>query len=550
MSIPKVAGIETEYGIMLIGASTPDPFVASQLLLSAYSHIGGAAAPYHSSYYLFDPMPGNRDESDLMLANGARYYIDHAHPEYSTPECISPRVLVAADKAGERILAASQQRINRVGILPSGQQIRVYKNNSDYKNSSYGCHENYLLSAEFFQRLQPQKIQPGFRALLPFLVTRTIVCGTGKIGAENGTAPTGFQLSQRADFFEALSGLQTTAHRPLFNTRDEPHADEQHLRRLHVIPGDANMAEYSTYLKIGTTQLLLHMLEDDFIKEDLALRSPIEAMRAVSRDLTFTLPLELADGRKMTALDIQECYLDLAYKYLEEKGGSEVQHAVLEAWEDVLSMLPDEWEALATRLDWAIKRRFLERSVQAQGTDWETIAAWQAVIEQTEQDEAARSLAQQRKLSWEDFERQRDLYFALRRLDLQYHDIRSDASQGEIGLFYHLQQRGAIERLVTDEEIAHLVASPPPETRAWFRGQCIRRFANQVVAADWNRLTFSHPQMPFRPYSRLELSDPRVGAEAAMAEIWPQLRDPSLALANWQALAGQVGGQGEEDKGV
>jgi proteasome accessory factor A len=496
--------------------------------------------PYHSSYYLFDPLPHKRDESDLMLANGARYYIDHAHPEYSTPECLSPRVLVAADKAGERILAACQQRINQVGVLPLDQQIRVYKNNSDYKDSSYGCHENYLLSAEFFQRLQQPKVHPGFRALLPFLVTRTIVCGAGKIGAENSTVPTGFQLSQRADFFESLIGLQTTAHRPLFNTRDEPHADEQRLRRLHVIPGDANMAEFSTYLKVGTTQLLLHMLEDNFIKGELVLHSPIDAMRAVSRDLTFTLPLELADGRKMTALEIQEWYLDLAYRYLEERGGSDEQYAVLEAWDDVLSMLPDEWEKLATRLDWAIKRRFLERSVQAQGTDWETIAAWQAVIERAEQGEVARSLAQQHKLAWADFQRQRDLYFALRRLDLQYHDIRSDASQGEIGLFYHLQQRGAIERLVTDEEIAHLISSPPPETRAWFRGQCIGRFADQVVAADWNRLTFAQSHMPFHSHNQLELSDPRRGAEAAMAEIWPQLQNPSLALANWQAFAGQA----------
>lgn len=600
MSIPKVAGIETEYGILLAGAETPDPFYASHLLLNAYGHVGKAAVPCRSFHHFAldgeadadlhsaheirveysvpgdeglpaDPVPTpelephirlfvsrrhlasaqpalTSSDTDLMLANGARYYIDHAHPEYSTPECLSPRMLVAADKAGERILAACQQWVNRSGALFGEQRLRVYKNNSDYKHNSYGCHENYLLSAQCFLDLQYRRVHQVFRYVLPFLVTRLIVCGSGKVGAENGTGPAGFQLSQRADFFESLLGLQTTFNRPLFNTRDEPHADGQRFRRLHVIPGDANMAEFSTYLKIGTTQLLFQMIEDHFIKDDLTLSHPVQAIHTVSRDFTFTQLLQLEDGRQMTALDIQECYLDLAYRYIEERGGTDEQHHVLDAWDDVLSALPADWEQLATRLDWAIKRRLMERYLHTQGTDWGAVAAWQAVIEEPE-NEAARRLAQQAGLPWDDYERQRDLYFALRRLDLQYHDIRSDPEQGEVGLFYHLQQRGAVKRLVTDEEIGCLTMLPPPETRAWLRGQCIDRFAHLVTAADWSSLSFQPAASSPRrtKQEELQLFDPLMGTEAAMSSAWPQLHHPSAVITHCLSSFGQMEDEREQE---
>lgn len=597
MSIPKVVGIETEYGILLTGTEASDPFYASHLLLSAYGQVGKAAVPCRSLHSLTQEAdadlhrarairveysaPGRGDEgfsaeaesephirlvvsrehpasaqsalpydeTDLMLANGARYYIDHAHPEYSTPECLSPRMLVAADKAGERILAACQHRVNTTGVLLPEQQLRVYKNNSDYKNNSYGCHENYLLSAQCFLDLQYRKVHQVFRYILPFLATRLLVCGSGKVGAEHGTDPAGFQLSQRADFFASLLGLQTTFNRPLFNTRDEPHADGQRFRRLHVIPGDANMAEFSTYLKIGTTQLLFQMIEDHFIKDDLTLSQPVQAIHTISRDFTFARLLHLEDGRQMTALNIQEYYLDLAYRYIEERGGSDEQRSVLEAWDEVLGALPADWEQLATRLDWAIKRRLMERYLRTQGTHWGEVAAWQAIIEEPE-NAAARRLAQQAQLPWDDYERQRDLYFALRRLDLQYHDIRWDPEQGEVGLFYHLQQRGAVKRVVTDDEIGRLTVSPPPETRAWLRGQCIDRFARLITAADWSTLSFQPGAFAPRRAKQiaLQLFDPLMGTEAAMGSIWPQLHHPSAVVAHCLSAFGQPEEEREQER--
>src|SRR5581483_11433419 len=299
-TVPKIVGIETEYGIMLVGDDAADPFLASDLLLSVYPLIERAAVPTAGSFApgeQREELPPSQDvrafpalTTDFMLGNGARLYIDHAHPEYSTPECISPRQLVAADKAGEQVLAACMQEANRLAPLSPDRSILVYKNNGDYKDNSYGCHENYLLSQRLFTDLVQRPLHRLFRAFLPFFVTRTIVCGAGKVGGENGTAPVGFQLSQRADFFEELIGLQTTRQRPLFNLRDEPHADPARYRRLHVILADANMAEYSTYLKVGTAQLVLRMLEDDFFSPDLTLRDPLAALRIVSRDLSFLKP--------------------------------------------------------------------------------------------------------------------------------------------------------------------------------------------------------------------------------------------------------------------
>lgn len=567
MNIPKVAGIETEYAIMIVGAEESDPFLASRLILNAYRQGNEPAVPClpynlaRNSTVVLDEdfasgenaetdLPRNEEGAnrkkssslqwerslyyaertlvnnmtDMMLANGARFYIDHGHPEYSTPECLSPRLLVAADKAGERIIAACQHRLNVASILPPGQTIRVYKNNSDYKNNSYGCHENYLLSARLFDNLLHHKMHQVFRYLLPFFISRTVLCGSGKVGSANGTAPIGFQLSQRADFFEELIGLQTTHERPLFNTRNEPHADPTRFGRLHVIIGDANMSEFSCYLKIGMMQLVLQMLEDDFIREDLTLADPIHAFRTVSRDLTFQEPLLLEDGREMTVVDIQKVYLELAGRYLEERDGSEEMWKVLGAWENALSMLPDDWEKLATRLDWAVKRRLLERYLNAQGVSWEEVTAWQSIFEVLDPADKAKESVQKAGLSWEDYEKQRAIYFALRRLDLEYHDIRYDASYGEAGLFYRLQRRGAIERLVADEEIEERIKLPPPDTRAWLRGKCIAKFPYNLVSADWSGLHF-HLSTQFADRAAqifLDLPDPLMDTGIELAGVWHQ----------------------------
>src|SRR5437773_4875086 len=302
MAVPKVCGIETEYGVALRGASDANPVLASSMLINAYVEhrkVGwdfedespgrdargfareGAAPPEIETHLV-----------NTVLTNGARYYVDHAHPEYSTPECADALELVCADKAGERILARSMQAARR--LLGSGQEIVVYKNNTDGKGNSYGTHENYLVDRSVpFSSL--------VRNLLPWFVSRQVFTGAGKVGSENGAAAVDYQISQRADFFEEEVGLETTLKRPIVNTRDEPHADPQAYRRRHVIAGDANLCEVATFLKVGTLAIVLAMIEDDFAADlDLALASPVQAIRRVSHDISLTQPLQLANGKTMT----------------------------------------------------------------------------------------------------------------------------------------------------------------------------------------------------------------------------------------------------------
>src|SRR6476469_9228374 len=272
----------------------------------------------------FEPQPG-REMSDedlglanVILPNGARYYVDHAHPEYSTPECLSPRALVIHDKAGERILERSLEVL--ATEMPQTPALSIYKNNSDGKGNSYGTHENYLVD-----RATP--FADIVRDLTPFFVTRQVFTGAGKVGFEgtwdDRTTP-GYQLTARADFFETEVGLETTLKRPIINTRDEPHADPEKYRRLHVIIGDANLAEVSTYLKVGTTSLVLAMIEDRFITRDLTVDGPVSALRAISHDPTLKQTLTLTDGRTLTGIQLQLEYLDLARKFTEDKYGDDV----------------------------------------------------------------------------------------------------------------------------------------------------------------------------------------------------------------------------------
>jgi proteasome accessory factor A len=547
MGIPKAAGIETEYGIFIWGAEDFSPFAASQRVLNAYQRVGGPSIPT-GLYY--NPQTGDiQDEADedaapdetgaspktqtvyyglgsLMLANGSRFYIDHAHPEYCTAETLSARGVVAADRAGERIVARCAAQVNRNGSLPDGQQVAIYKNNSDQKGNSYGCHENYLLSMTLFEDLLRRRSHIIYRTLLPFLISRVIVCGAGKVGYENNTDRATFQLSQRADFFETLMGLQTTYQRPLFNIRDEPHTDSTEFRRLHVILGDANMAEISTYLKIGTTQLVLSMIEDEFIKADLTLAYPIDAFQQVSRDLTFRQPLPLESGQQMTALDIQEFYLEQAEKYLDD--GTDEQWDVWDRWADALDALRDgQGQALANRLDWAIKKNVLDRYLAGQQTDWETVARWQPIIEgavKTGDLRTAETVAIHAGLTWGEYEQQRDIYFTLRRLDLEYHDTRHEGTQA--GLFYRLQNGGLVERLLTDAEIDARIQSPPPDTRAWLRGKIVERFNRQIVGADWSYIKLQYADPTATLVYRLEFPNPLLGTEADLAPVWDRLKTP------------------------
>src|SRR6266508_2304193 len=452
MAIPKVIGTETEYGISAVGAPDFNPVLSSSLLISTYA---GALRRIRWDYEQESPLRDARGfepvqvrepaEEDLGLANvilpnGARYYVDHAHPEYSTPECATPRDLVVHDKAGERILERSLQEVQ--SILPPGTRLAIYKNNTDGKGNSYGTHENYLVDrATPFGRI--------VRDLTPFFVTRQVFTGAGKVGAEGPRAQgsnVGYQLSQRADFFEAEVGLETTLKRPIINTRDEPHADPERYRRLHCIIGDANMCEVATFIKVGATGIVLKMIEDEFLPE-LMLENSVEALHEVSWDITCRAKVRTAGGRRLTAVELQWEYLDHAKKYVEERDATAENLEVLQRWEAVLTALEDDPLSLHRELDWVAKYRVLEGYRERDG------------------------------LAWNDPK--------LRLVDLQYHDVRRDK-----GLYHRLAATGKVERLTTDDEVTRAMLDPPEDTRAYFRGRCIEQFPEAIVAASWDSQIF------------------------------------------------------------
>ena len=465
MALPKICGIETEYGIALRDSHDFNPILTSSLLINAYAQPAFKRVKwdYEEESPLRDargferaPAEGSvEDDSGLVnviLPNGARYYVDHAHPEYSSPECSNPLDAVVWDKAGESILEASIEAARTV--LPEGQDVLIYKNNSDGKGNSYGCHENYLVD-----RRTP--FTSLVRHLTPFFVTRQIFTGAGKVGAENGSEGVDYQVSQRADFFEVEVGLETTFKRPIINTRDEPHADPERYRRLHVIVADSNMSEIATYLKLGTTAILLKMIEDNFISDDFSLQSPVQSMRAVSHDPACRLPLTLADGRKLSAVELQWEYLRLARKYSQEVASDAQTEGVLERWEQTLEGLERDPMTLAKQLDWVAKLEVLNAYRDRDDIGWD--------------------------------------HSKLRLVDLQYHDVRRAKS-----LYWKLVHSGRMDRLVSDRAIEHAVDHPPEDTRAYFRGECLRRFSPRIVAASWDALIFDTGDTPLRKVPTLE----------------------------------------------
>jgi proteasome accessory factor A len=489
VAIPKVIGTETEYGISAVGSADFNPVLSSSLLISTYA---GTLRKIRWDYEQESPLRDARGfepvqvrepaEEDLGLANvilpnGARYYVDHAHPEYSTPECAAPRDLVVHDKAGERVLERSLLEMQKA--LPPGQRIAIYKNNSDGKGNSYGTHENYLVDrATPFGNI--------VRDLTPFLVSRQVFTGAGKVGGE---APWDerdrdvFQLTQRADFFEAEVGLETTLKRPIINTRDEPHADPEKYRRLHVIIGDANMNEVATFLKLGTTALILKMIEDEYLP-DLTLGSPVAALHAISRDVTCTETVRLADDRRLTAVQIQWEYLERAKKYVEQEDDTTANHDLLQRWESVLSALETDPSELHRQLDWVAKLRVLEGYRQRDGLDWSDPK--------------------------------------LRLIDLQYHDVRRDK-----GLYHRLAATGAAERLVSDDEVERAIMEPPEDTRAYFRGGCIARYPHAIGAASWDSIIFDTGRESLQ---RIPMREPLRGTRAHVEALFREAPDAATLV--------------------
>jgi proteasome accessory factor A len=286
--------------------------------------------------------------------------------------------------------------------------------------------------------------------LTPFFVTRQIVCGAGRVGiGQDGSGP-GFQISQRADFFEVEVGLETTLKRPIINTRDEPHADADKYRRLHVIIGDANLSEISTYLKVGTTSLILAMIEDKALSGDLGIADPVSELKAVSHDPALKHLIRMRDGRRLTALDMQWAFYERARAFVEDRQGAdadEITLDVLDRWEDALDKLGRDPMLCAGELDWVAKLRLLEGYRERESLGWSS--------------------------------------HKLQLVDLQYSDVRP-----EKGLYQRLVARGSMATLFTEDEVQRAIVEPPDDTRAYFRGRCLAKYPAEVVAASWDSVIF------------------------------------------------------------
>lgn len=462
MSVRRVMGTEVEYGISVAGQPQANPMVASSQVVNAYASSTLKARRARWDFEEESPLrdargfdmsrqgadPSQLTDEDLGLANviltnGARLYVDHAHPEFACPEVTNPLDAVRWDKAGEQVMLDATRAAAR---LPGNPQIHLYKNNTDNKGVSYGAHENYLMR-------RSTAFSDIVKHLIPFFVSRQVFAGAGRVGIGQDRPKDGFQISQRADFFEVEVGLETTLKRPIINTRDEPHADPERYRRLHVILGDANLAEISTYLKVGSTSLVLAMIEDGYITRDLSVDGPVSALRAVSHDPSLKTLITLKDGRKLTGVQLQMEYLDLAKKFVEERYGSDADYQtkdVLERWESVLDRLERDPMECATELDWVAKYKLLLGYRDRDGLEWNDPK--------------------------------------LHLIDLQYADIRP-----EKGLYNKLVRSGRIQRLLTDDLVEKSMHEPPTDTRAYFRGRCLEKYSEHVAAASWDSVIFDLP---------------------------------------------------------
>ncbi|MCS7253885.1 MAG: proteasome accessory factor PafA2 family protein [Armatimonadota bacterium] len=450
-------GLENEYGVLIEGCSLIELPCAVKAIVESYPYQACLRWDYsHESPRLdmrgfvakrleVDPKekeldretisrsPNAFEPCDRVLKNGARLYHDHAHPEYSTPECRRLKELVAHDKAGERIVLMCASNFS----AKFGAAVKVFKNNTDFHGSTYGTHENYLM-------LRSVPFEVAVDAFIPFLCTRIIYTGAGKVGSETNYGRkrgVKYQLSQRAEYFDSLVGTDTQFRRPIFNTRDEPHADRSKYRRLHIIVGDANMSQYAIALKVGTTAIVVKLLERHWRVPDwLKIAHPVKALHEISMDESMRWLVELADGRKMSAIDIQRIYLTAAQTLLDD--ADEDIHWVLSEWNKVLDELETDPATLSDRLDWVAKRRLMEMFIEAEGTDW-------------------------------DDER-------LKAIDLAYHNV--DPNEG---LYYAIEANNLMRQVVEERDIENAIHNPPCNTRALIRGRLIERFNSSLLSVSW-----------------------------------------------------------------
>ncbi len=543
----RVMGIETEYGVVQPGRPQANPMLLSSHVVAAYAALGqtgarGSRARWdyadedpladargfrlqrasaHPSLLTDDPehpapagpsagqgaadavpdrpaggrldlaavdRPAVEEYEDpgaatTILTNGARLYVDHAHPEYSSPEVTNPRDAVLWDKAGEAVMLRAARLLAANPAMPD---VVLYKNNVDGKGASYGTHENYLVDrAVPFRELVD--------LLTPFLVTRQVFAGAGRVGLGQAGQGAGFQLSQRADYIEAEVGLETTLRRPIVNTRDEPHADRDRWRRLHLILGDATLLEVATYLRLGTTSLVLWLVEhaaehpaEVARVRALALAEPVDAVRAVSRDLTLNARVELADGRRLTAIEVQEEYLAAVLSAVGGRGTVDAATGeVLDRWAGVLGRLRTDPMTCAREVEWVAKLRLLEGMRRRDHLDWDNPR--------------------------------------LAAMDIQWSDVRP-----ERGLYHRLVAAGAVERLVTDDEVEAAVTTPPADTRAYFRGSVVARFPGEVRAASWDSVVLDVASLP--SLRRIPLRDPWRGTQAHVGALLEECADAAALV--------------------
>ncbi len=460
-------GIETEYGIIREDLETSDPVEESMKLLricpipSAFQCWNYRREGSHLDMRGFTVERLAQDEeedefceedrkrpytyldmkSDRVLPNGARFYNDHTHPEYGTPECADLFDLVAHDRAGEEIIAECVALRNQ----EIGQDaLQVFKNNTDYSGHSYGTHDNYLI-----ERRLPFQVWAD--ALLPFLVTRQLYAGAGKVGAEGPHAGgfTGLQLSQRSDFIEAVMNIETMTKRPIVNTRDEPHATVSAYRRLHLILGDANMSAYATALKVGATRQVLRLIGQEKTGPLPALRDPVNDCRRVSRDLTGTVGLDRTEGGTISPLAIQRLWLERvsAHPPAGDEERAEYDWVVAE-WTRTLDELEHDPEKLEDRIDWAIKRGLFRDFMEAENLDWDDPV--------------------------------------LQSLDLEYHNLNP-----ERGLYVALRDRNDVVDLIPQDRVRNAMQCPPPDTRASIRGQMVQLHKDRIRRIHWTGIEFS-----------------------------------------------------------
>lgn len=497
----RVLGTEIEYGIAAPDDPEVSPILTSTRAVLAYAraHAPGSGRRARWDHEPESPLRDSRGfdlrryrqvpvvdpdavgAANIILDNGARFYVDHAHPEYSAPETLDPLAAVVADRAGDAIMHEAARLASAEEDCP---ELRIYRNNVDGKGASYGAHENY----RFSRGTDFDAVAAG---LTPFLVTRQVFCGAGRVGIGMRGERPGFQIAQRADYIETEVSLETTLNRGIINTRDEPHSDPELWRRLHVIIGDANMSETATYLKLGATALVLDAIEAGVDFSDLALRDPVGAVREVSRDLSCTAALQHADHvTRRTAIQIQREYLDRVR-------GLDAAGEVTARWAEVLDLLERDPMETAGILDWTAKLALL------------------------------RGLRDRGGLGWD--------HPKLALIDLQYADI--DPARG---LYHALVARGRMRRLSTDAQIAEAVTTAPRDTRAYLRGGLLRRFPDDVVAASWDSAIVTVDGDPEGELVRLRLHDVTGLGAAAVADLLEGAPDMA-ALVSGLAARGLAG---------